>query len=128
MWCTTKKRGAVDYDSAAITENTRAAYPIEYIANAKVPCVGEHPRNIIFLTCDAFGVIPPVSRLTPEQAMYHFISGYTARVAGTEDGRERTAGRVFRLLQRRVFSAASRPSTPRCWPIGCESTAPKPGS
>ncbi|HEY2760725.1 MAG TPA: phosphoenolpyruvate carboxykinase (ATP) [Pirellulales bacterium] len=77
---------AVDYDSAAITENTRAAYPIEYIANAKVPCVGDHPRNIIFLTCDAFGVLPPVSRLTPEQAMYHFISGYTARVAGTEDG------------------------------------------
>ncbi len=69
-----------------ITENTRAAYPIEYIANAKVPCVGGHPRNIIFLTCDAFGVIPPVSRLTPEQAMYHFISGYTARVAGTEVG------------------------------------------
>ena len=77
---------AVDYDSATITENTRASYPIEYIANAKVPCVGGHPRNIIFLTCDAFGVIPPVSRLTPEQAMYHFISGYTARVAGTEEG------------------------------------------
>lgn len=77
---------AVDFDSATLTENTRAAYPIEYIANAKVPCVGGHPRNIIFLTCDAFGVIPPVSRLTPEQAMYHFISGYTARVAGTEMG------------------------------------------
>ena len=77
---------AVDYHSAAITENTRAAYPIEYIANAKVPCVGGHPRNIIFLTCDAFGVIPPVSRLSAEQAMYHFISGYTARVAGTEMG------------------------------------------
>jgi phosphoenolpyruvate carboxykinase (ATP) len=77
---------AVDYDSAAITENTRASYPIEYIANAKVPCVAGHPRNIIFLTCDAFGVIPPVSRLTPEHAMYHFLSGYTARVAGTEEG------------------------------------------
>jgi phosphoenolpyruvate carboxykinase (ATP) len=77
---------AVDFESAALTENTRAAYPIEYIANAKVPCVGSHPQNIIFLTCDAFGVIPPVSRLTPEQAMYHFINGYTARVAGTEMG------------------------------------------
>ncbi len=77
---------AVDFSSAAITENTRAAYPIEFIPNAKIPCVGGHPRNIIFLTCDATGVLPPVSRLTPAQAMYHFISGYTARVAGTEMG------------------------------------------
>ncbi len=76
----------VDFDSAAITENTRAAYPIEFIPNAKIPCVGGHPRNIIFLTCDASGVLPPVSKLTPAQAMYHFISGYTARVAGTEQG------------------------------------------
>jgi phosphoenolpyruvate carboxykinase (ATP) len=77
---------AIDFASAAITENTRAAYPIEFIPNAKIPCVGGHPRNVIFLTCDASGVLPPVSRLTPEQAMYHFISGYTARVAGTEVG------------------------------------------
>jgi phosphoenolpyruvate carboxykinase (ATP) len=76
----------VDYGDAALTENTRASYPIEYIPNAKIPCVGDHPKNIILLTCDAFGVLPPVSRLTPEQAMYHFISGYTARVAGTEMG------------------------------------------
>jgi phosphoenolpyruvate carboxykinase (ATP) len=76
----------VNYDDASITENTRVAYPIEFIPRAKVPCVGGHPRNIIFLTCDAFGVLPPVSRLTPEQAMYHFISGYTAKVAGTEMG------------------------------------------
>jgi phosphoenolpyruvate carboxykinase (ATP) len=76
----------VDFSSAAITENTRAAYPIEFIPNAKIPCIGGHPRNIIFLTCDASGVLPPVSRLTPAQAMYHFISGYTARVAGTEMG------------------------------------------
>ena len=74
---------AVDYDDVSITQNTRASYPIEYIDNSKIPCVGGHPNHIIFLTYDAFGVLPPVSRLTPEQAMYHFISGYTAKVAGT---------------------------------------------
>ena len=76
----------VDYHDVSLTENTRASYPIEYIPNAKIPCIGGHPQNIVFLTCDAFGVLPPVSRLTPEQAMYHFISGYTAKVAGTEVG------------------------------------------
>jgi phosphoenolpyruvate carboxykinase (ATP) len=76
----------VNYDDISITENTRASYPIELIPNAKVPCTAGHPRNIILLTCDAFGVLPPVSRLTPAQAMYHFISGYTAKVAGTEVG------------------------------------------
>lgn len=76
----------VNYDDASITENTRVAYPIEFIPNPKIPCIGEHPRNIIFLACDAFGVLPPVSKLSPEQAMYHFISGYTAKVAGTEMG------------------------------------------
>lgn len=76
----------VDYTDTSVTLNTRTSYPIDYIPNAKIPCVGGHPRNIILLTCDAFGVLPPVSRLTPEQAMYHFISGYTAKVAGTEMG------------------------------------------
>ncbi|MFV2067520.1 MAG: phosphoenolpyruvate carboxykinase (ATP) [Pirellulales bacterium] len=76
----------VDFSDSSITENTRAAYPIEMIPHAKIPCVGGHPRNIIFLTCDAFGVLPPVSKLTAAQAMYHFISGYTAKVAGTEVG------------------------------------------
>ena len=76
----------VDFRDSRITENTRGAYPIEYIANSRVPCVADHPSDVIFLTCDAFGVLPPVSRLTPAQAMYWFISGYTAKVAGTEVG------------------------------------------
>ncbi|CAI5476666.1 unnamed protein product [Closterium sp. Yama58-4] len=76
----------VDYADKSVTENTRAAYPIEYIPNAKIPCVGPHPRNVILLACDAFGVLPPVSKLTLPQTMYHFISGYTALVAGTEEG------------------------------------------
>lgn len=78
--------GVVDYTDVSITQNTRTSYPIEFIDNAKIPCVGGHPKNVIFLTCDAFGVLPPVSKLTPGQAMYHFISGYTAKVAGTEVG------------------------------------------
>jgi phosphoenolpyruvate carboxykinase (ATP) len=76
----------VDYADTAITQNTRCSYPIDYIPNAKLPCTGGHPRNIVMLTADAFGVLPPVAKLTPEQAMYHFISGYTAKVAGTEMG------------------------------------------
>lgn len=76
----------VDYTDVSITQNTRASYPIDYISNAKIPCEAGHPKNIIFLTYDAFGVLPPVSKLSPEQAMYHFISGYTAKVAGTEVG------------------------------------------
>ncbi|MEM8866429.1 MAG: phosphoenolpyruvate carboxykinase (ATP) [Planctomycetota bacterium] len=76
----------VDYLDGSKTQNTRASYPIEFIPHAKIPCIAGHPNNIVFLTCDAFGVLPPVSRLTPEQVMYHFISGYTARVAGTEVG------------------------------------------
>ena len=78
----------VNYEDTSITENTRASYPIEYISNAKIPCRGSHPENIIFLTYDAFGILPPVARLSPAQAMYHFISGYTAKVAGTEVGVE----------------------------------------
>src|SRR5215471_5654796 len=76
----------VDYTNVSVTENTRGAYPIEFIENAKIPCVAGHPTDVIFLTCDAFGVLPPVSSLSPAQAMYHFISGYTAKVAGTEIG------------------------------------------
>ena len=76
----------LDFDSEAITENTRAAYPLTFIDNAVVPGLAGHPAHVIFLTADAFGVLPPISRLTPEQAMYHFLSGYTAKVAGTERG------------------------------------------
>ena len=76
----------VDFDDASITENTRVAYPVEFIDNALIPGVAGHPSNVVFLTADAFGVLPPVSRLTPDQAMYHFMSGYTAKVAGTERG------------------------------------------
>jgi phosphoenolpyruvate carboxykinase (ATP) len=76
----------VDFTDTSITENTRGAYPIEHIPSARIPCVGGHPTDIIFLTCDAFGVLPPVAALSPAHAMYHFISGYTAKVAGTEVG------------------------------------------
>lgn len=76
----------VDYTDGSITENTRAAYPIYHIDNAKEPSYGGDPKNIFFLTCDAFGILPPISKLTTAQAMYHFVSGYTAKVAGTEVG------------------------------------------
>jgi phosphoenolpyruvate carboxykinase (ATP) len=77
---------SVNYDDISVTENTRVGYPIDFIENAVVPSVGGIPKNIFFLTCDAFGVLPPISKLTTGQAMYHFISGYTAKVAGTEMG------------------------------------------
>lgn len=76
----------VNYDDVSIAENTRTCYPLEHIPGSKLPALGGHPKNIIFLTCDANGVLPPVAKLTKEQIMYHFISGYTAKVAGTEMG------------------------------------------
>jgi len=79
--------GVVDYDDGSITENTRLCYPLQFIPNTLIPAKTEHhPKQIIFLTCDSFGVLPPISKLTPEQVMYHFISGYTSKVAGTEMG------------------------------------------
>ncbi len=75
-----------DYDDGSLTENTRAAYPLHYIPNCAIYGVGSHPKTIIFLTADAFGVLPPIAKLTREQAMYHFLSGYTSKLAGTERG------------------------------------------
>ncbi len=78
--------GALDFDDDRLTENTRSSYPLDFIANAEPSGMAGHPRHLVMLTADAFGVLPPISKLTAEQAMYHFLSGYTARVAGTEQG------------------------------------------
>ncbi|WP_045391843.1 phosphoenolpyruvate carboxykinase [Falsirhodobacter sp. alg1] len=76
----------LDFEDDSLTANMRCAYPLEYISNASATGLGSHPKNIIMLTCDAYGVLPPISRLTPAQAMYHFLSGFTSKVAGTERG------------------------------------------
>lgn len=76
----------LDFDDASLTANMRCAYPLHYISNASKNALGGHPKNVIMLTCDSFGVLPPIARLTPAQAMYHFLSGFTAKVAGTERG------------------------------------------
>jgi phosphoenolpyruvate carboxykinase (ATP) len=85
----------LDFNSDAITENTRAAYRVHFIDNAVIPGVGGHPTHVLFLTADAFGVLPPISRLTPEMAMYHFLSGYTAKLAGTERGLSKEPSATF---------------------------------
>ncbi len=81
-----KETRVLDFDDATLTENTRVGYPVDYIPNCVIPGVGSHPRTVIFLTADAFGVLPPISKLNKEQAMYHFVSGYTSKLAGTERG------------------------------------------
>ncbi len=81
-----KETHVPDYNDDTRTENTRCAYPVDYIEGAVIPGIGGHPKNVIFLTADAFGVLPPISKLSTDQAMYHFLSGYTAKVAGTEAG------------------------------------------
>ncbi len=99
IYATTKRFGTVlenvvmdpvtrelDLDDGSLTENTRGAYPLDFIPNASETGIAPQPKNIIMLTCDAFGVLPPIARMTPHQAMYHFLSGYTAKVAGTEKG------------------------------------------
>jgi phosphoenolpyruvate carboxykinase (ATP) len=99
----------LDFDSAELTENTRAAYRVNFIDNAVVPGVGGHPTHVLFLTADAFGVLPPISRLTPEQAMYHFLSGYTAKLAGTERG----LGKESRATFSACFAAPFLPRHPQ---------------
>lgn len=107
-----KNTREVDYDDAIITENTRCSYPIEFIPNAKIPCMANTPpKNIIFLTCDAYGVLPPVSKLDANQAQYHFISGYTSKTPGTEDGIQEPSptfstcyGQPFIVLHPRVYA------------------------
>ena len=76
----------LDFDDDSLTANMRCAYPLDYISNASKTALGGHPKNIIMLTCDAFGVLPPIARLSPAQAEYHFLSGFTSKVAGTERG------------------------------------------
>ena len=80
------RHGKLDLTDKSLTENTRSCYPVEYIPNVALSGRGGQPRNVVMLTCDAYGVMPPIAKLTPAQAMYHFLSGYTARVAGTEKG------------------------------------------
>jgi phosphoenolpyruvate carboxykinase (ATP) len=100
-----------DYDNASLTENTRAAYPVDFIENAMIPGIGGHPKNVVFLTADAFGVLPPISRLTREQAMYHFLSGYTAKVAGTEAGMGKEPQATFST----AFGAPFLPLRPKVY-------------
>jgi phosphoenolpyruvate carboxykinase (ATP) len=88
-------RGNLDLSNSSLTENTRSCYPVEFIPNVNLTGRGGMPKNVFMLTCDAFGVLPPISRLTPAQAMYHFLSGYTARVAGTEKGLGREPSATF---------------------------------
>jgi phosphoenolpyruvate carboxykinase (ATP) len=76
----------LDFADDSLTANTRCAYPLDYISNASASGLGGHPKHVVMLTCDAFGVLPPIARLTPAQAMYHFLSGFTSKVAGTERG------------------------------------------
>lgn len=80
------EEGNPDYDDGSLTENTRAAYPLDHIDNARIPSVAGHPKTIVFLTADAFGVLPPIAKLSKDQAMYHFLSGFTSKLAGTERG------------------------------------------
>jgi len=99
----------IDLDDASLTENTRAAYPITHIPNAIREGLGDHPHNILFLTCDAFGIMPPIAKLSTAQAMYHFLSGYTAKVAGTERDLGREPQAVFSACFGAPFMALPPP-------------------
>jgi phosphoenolpyruvate carboxykinase (ATP) len=97
----------VDFADQSLTENTRASYPIEFIANIKKPCMGGHPKNIIFLSCDAFGVLPPVSELTPEQAMYQYIQRLHGKGCWYGNGHNGTTSDVFGMFRGGIFGLAS---------------------
>ena len=97
-----------DFESQQYTENTRAAYPVDFIPNCELSGVGGHPRNIFFLTCDAFGVLPPLARLTPEQAVEYFLCGYTAKNRRDGDGRHRADAGLQHLLRQTVPAAAAQ--------------------
>jgi phosphoenolpyruvate carboxykinase (ATP) len=104
----------VNFNNIDKTENTRVAYPLSNVSNAVIPSIGASPKNIFFLTADAFGILPPISKLTPEQAMYHFISGYTAKIAGTEAGITEPVTYLFGLFWRSIFAACTRLSMQNC--------------
>ena len=111
----------LDLDSERFTENTRGAYPLDFIGNADPTGVAGQPRNVVFLTADAFGVLPPISRLTREQAAYHFISGYTAKLAGTEVGVKEPSA-TFSACFGAPFMPRHPATTRRCWSSGSSAT------
>lgn len=98
----------LDFDDDSLTANMRCAYPLHYIPNASENALGGHPKNIIMLTCDAFGVLPPIARLTPAQAMYHFLSGFTSKVAGHGTGRDRAGADLQHVFRRTLHAASPR--------------------
>jgi len=119
--------GNPDYSDIRYTENTRAAYPVECIADAMVPGMGGHPTSVLFLTADAFGVLPPISRLTPEQAMYHFLSGYTSKLAGAEAGLGSEPTPEFSTCFASPFLPRAPRYTRECWESGCANTTRNAG-
>jgi phosphoenolpyruvate carboxykinase (ATP) len=98
----------LDFDDDSLTANMRCAYPLEQIPNASSTGLAGHPKNIVMLTCDAFGVLPPIARLTPAQAMYHFLSGFTSKVAGHRARRDRARAHFLHLLRRALHAAPAR--------------------
>ena len=103
-----------DFDDGSKTENTRSAYPLDFIPNASRTGRAGQPKNVVMLTADAFGVLPPIAKLTPAQAMYHFLSGYTAKVAGTERGLATSRSRNSPPASVRRSCRSIRPSTAIC--------------